>query len=246
MDTNKFILITGATSGIGEAAAIELSNTYNIVISGRNSEKLQQTLESCSKINRVLIWVCDLEIERKEIQDSLNSFLTINNIAISAFIHCAGTTEILPFRHFPIEKIDSIFNVNLFSALEILKVLLRKCNKGELTQIIFISSLSSIRGNKGNSIYSAAKGAINSLVYTLAKELAPKIRVNALLLGAINTPMLNERMQETSYKIKMQEEYPLGIGSVEDVITYIEFLLNPKTKWITGQNIVLDGGRTTL
>lgn len=243
--TNVFALVTGASSGIGERFAIEYSQNRRIVLSGRNYEKLDAVRKKCFNPDNHLIWCIDLANNRMDIFHSLNSFLLKFDIVIASFIHCAGVTKILPLRNFTHQYVDEIFNTNLFSAIEILRVLLKKENKGSLTNIIFISGLWSIRGDIGNSIYAASKGAINSLVCSLAQELAPKVRVNAILPGAIVTPMTVNLLLNSELGQKISKDYPLGLGSIEDIVNYIIFLLSDKSRWITGQNIVIDGGRST-
>jgi len=243
--TNAFTLITGASSGIGERCAIEHSQNRRIILSGRNYEKLDVVRQKCYNPDNHLIWCEDLANNRMDIFQSLNSFIVKFDIVIESFIHCAGVTKILPIRNFTIQYIDEIFNTNIFSAIEILRVLLKKDNKGSLTNIIFISGLWSIRGDKGNSIYAASKGAINSLVCSLAQELAPKVRVNAILPGAVVTPMTESLLLNSELGQMISKDYPLGLGAIEDIVNYILFLLSDKSRWVTGQNIVIDGGRST-
>jgi len=243
--TNAFTLITGASSGIGEKCAIEHSQNRRIILSGRNYEKLDVVRKKCFNSDNHLIWCIDLANKRMDIFHSLSSFLIEYDIVIESFVHCAGITKILPLRNFTPQYVDQIFNTNIFSALEILRVLLKKDNKGTLANIIFISGLWSIRGDIGNSIYAASKGAINSLVCSLAQELAPKVRVNAILPGAIVTPMTENLLLNSELGQKISKDYPLGLGTIEDIVNYILFLLSDKSRWITGQNIVIDGGRST-
>jgi len=243
--TNRFTLITGASSGIGEKCAVELSQNGRIILSGRNYDKLDIVRNKCINSNDHLIWCIDLANNRMDIFNSLSSFLKENDIVIESFIHCAGITKILPLRNFIPQYVDQIFNTNILSALEILRVLLKKDNKGSLTNIVLISGLWSIRGDIGNSIYAASKGAINSLVCSLAQELAPKVRVNAILPGAILTPMTMNLLLNSELSDKISKDYPLGLGTLEDIVNYIIFLLSEKSRWITGQNIVIDGGRST-
>lgn len=108
-----------------------------------------------------------------------------------------------------------------------------------------ISSLWSIRGESGNSVYAASKGAINSLVYSLAKELAPKVNVNAILPGAVRTSM-TEKLLDSEVGLKQLKDYPLGFGTPADVVNVVKFLLSDESAWITGQTINVDGGRTVL
>nr|WP_046404862.1 SDR family oxidoreductase [Odoribacter splanchnicus] len=242
---NSYILVTGASSGIGKGVAVALSKDHPVILVGRNYEKLCRVREECYLPERHLIWCCDLERERLEVFHSLTAFLQGNEGVVRAFVHCAGVTKILPLRNFQPEYVDRIFNTNVFSALEILRVLLKKTNKGCLENIVFISALWSVRGDVGNSVYAASKGALNSLVYSLAQELAPRVRVNVVSPGAILTPMTESLLQNEEFRKKVEKEYPLGIGSVEDVVHCVLFLLSPESKWITGQNYLVDGGRST-
>jgi NAD(P)-dependent dehydrogenase (short-subunit alcohol dehydrogenase family) len=240
---NKYTLITGASSGMGALCTIQLSKSRNIILASENYVMLELVKSKCFEPEKHLVWCCDFGKERAEIYNSLSELIKNKNLEIDTYIHFAGVTQILPLKNFLIPNVDKIFNINFFSIIEILRVLLKKPNKGILNQIILISALVSIRGDIGNSIYAASKGAINSLVYSLAQELAPKIRINSILPGAIMSPMTEK--SDPLYIEKLNQETPLGIGSMEDVVNYIEFLLSDKAKWITGQNIIIDGGRST-
>ena len=242
---SDYTIITGATSGIGEGLALSLSKTRKLILSGRNEDKLNSVKEKCKNTADHHVLCLDLVKEKDNLFAKTNEFLINKGITADTFIHCAGITTILPLRNFTPDYINEIFNTNFFSSLEIIRALLKKDNKGSLNNIIFLSGLWSIRGDVGNSIYAASKGAINSLVISLAQELAPKVRVNSVVPGAIITPMSEKKFKDQSYRDRVENDYPLGIGSVEDVVNYIEFLLSNKAKWITGQNLVIDGGRST-
>lgn len=241
----KYTLITGATSGIGEALAIELSKSRNLLLIGRNQQKIDAVLQMCSSEKSHKFICCDLNKEKQDIFLLLNEFLQKEGIEVDSFIHSAGVTRILPIRNFSIDIVDEIFNVNFFSAVEILRVLLKKNNHGSLKNVVMISSLWSIRGESGNSVYAASKGAINSLVYSLAKELAPKVNVNAILPGAVRTSM-TEKLLDSEVGLKQLKDYPLGFGTPADVVNVVKFLLSDESAWITGQTINVDGGRTVL
>lgn len=240
MDAKQYILITGASSGIGAACAIQLSEHYCLILAGRNLEKLDGIRQQCKNANEHLIWVCDLATERSEIANSLTAFLKEENAVVSTFIHCAGISKICPFKSVPMPYLNEIFNVNFFSAVEIIQSLLKRVNRNALENIVLISSFSSVRADKGNSIYAASKGAINALVTTLASELAPAVRVNALMPGVIETPMTEHLNEE--YKKRIEQATPLGLGSTDDVCNYVEFIISDKAKWITGQTLFVDGG----
>lgn len=240
--SKKYTLITGASSGMGALCAQHFSISDNLILASSNIEKLEQIKRKCSNSDSVILWHCNFATDRGHIAESLVQLLKDNDVIIDKYLHFAGITKLLPIKNFSIQNIDSIFNVNFFSILEILKALLKKVNKNSLESIVLISALVSERGNVGNSVYAASKGAINSLVYTLARELAP-IKINALLPGAIETPMTHNL--DEKYKIEMGKDTPLGWGSPQDVVDYAEFLVSKKAKWITGQCLFVDGGRNT-
>ncbi len=121
---------------------------------------------------------------------------------------------------------------------------MKKVNGKALKNIVFISSLASVRGESGNSVYAASKDANNSLVYSLARELALEIRINALMPGAIETPMTKVTPNE-DYLKKTLKDTSFGWVSQQDVLDYVEFLLSDKERIITGQTLFVDGGRST-
>lgn len=238
-----YILITGASSGMGALCAKHFSNSHRLIMASENLEMLQDVLKECSNPEQHILWHCNFATERENIVQSLTDLLKEHDAVVDQYVHFAGLTKLLPLKTFSIQNIDLIFNVNFFSILEIMKTLLKKSNAKALSNVVLISALVSERGNVGNSIYAASKGAMNSLVYTLARELAPDIRINALLPGAIETPM--SKNLDADYIAEMTKDTPLGWGHPQDVINYVEFLLSDKSNWITGQTLFVDGGRST-
>lgn len=238
-----YVLITGASSGMGALCAKHFSNSHKLIMASENLEMLQDVLKECANPEQHILWHCNFATERENIVQSLTDLLKQHDAVVDQYVHFAGLTKLLPLKTISIPNIDLIFNVNFFSILEIMKALLKKSNAKALSNVVLISALVSERGNVGNSIYAASKGAMNSLVYTLARELAPEIRINALLPGAIETPM--SKNLDADYITEMTKDTPLGWGQPQDVIDYVEFLLSDKAKWITGQTLFVDGGRST-
>ena len=239
----KYTLITGASSGMGAVCARQFSSSRRLIMASENLEMLQDVLKDCSHPENHILWHCNFATERESIMQSLVDLLKQHDAVVDEYVHFAGVTKLLPLKTFSISNIDLIFNVNFFSILEILKALLKKTNAKSLCNVVLISAMVSERGNVGNSIYAASKGAINSLVYTLARELAPDVRINALLPGAIETPM--SKNLDPDYVAEMTHDTPLGWGQPQAVVDYVEFLLSEKAKWITGQTLFVDGGRST-
>ena len=238
-----YTLVTGASSGIGAACAKLLSANALLILCGSNEERLEQTRLACAEPEKHIVWVCDFDKQHEEVFASLNEVLKTNDAVVDKYVHCAGITQILPIKDFSLAFAERVFHVNFFSIVEILRALLKRQNQKALQSVVLISALVSQRGDRGNAMYAASKGAINGMVYSLAQELAP-VRINALMPGLVDTPMAQRTPQE--FREKIWDSIPLGKGEPEDVANYVEFLLSDKARWVTGQTIFVDGGQSTL
>lgn len=240
----KTIFLTGATSSIGEVIAIHLSQKYNIVLSGRNNEKLKSLKERCSSKNKIYVLPLDLT-ELGNIEITISNFLKNEKITIEKFIHCAGFMKMVPLKLVSIDLLNTTFSTNIFSANILAKLFInKKINQAALENIVFISSNISNMGAKAMSTYGASKSALDGLMKCLAVELAPKVRVNSVLPGAILTEMSKSIFENEEVFNNMKLTYPLGIGKPNDIYEIVDFLLCEKSNWITGQQITVDGGRS--
>lgn len=237
-------LITGASSGIGRDAAVRLSKDRRLILHGRDRARLQETVSMCAESSAHLIWPYDLR-EVENLGTSLTNLLQGSSAGVEAFVHAAGSVKALPLRSVNYQVAMEMMNVNFFSAMEIVSLLVRqKINGSNLRSVVLISSIWSTFGAKGHSVYCASKAAADGLVRALAVELAPTVRVNSILPGAIRTSMAEGAFDDPAIVAKLKQDYPLGIGCPQDVSEAIEFLLSNKSRWITGQQLVVDGGRT--
>ena len=237
---NNYTLITGATSDLGLHICDLIGKDNNLLIQGRDSSRLEKIKKIIKfKKKKVLIWEQDFK-NFNDISVNLEKIFSKNKIKIDNFIHCAGFSRILPIRNFNKNLYDEIFNINFFSALEIIRVLVKKNNLKFLKNILFISAFYSKFGSKYNSIYASSKGAIDSVVKSLALELAP-IRVNSILPGAIRTRMSNNLFNNKIYFEEFKKRYLLGEANKLSIPETVMFLLSANC-WITGQNIRVDGG----
>jgi len=239
----EYILISGASSGIGRTLAIRLSEQHNVILHGRNLERIEETKRACSKETSHLIFQFDLQHYDK-VEKELSDFVIQNKINIKHFVHCAGTLKMLPLKLFTSEMMNSIFSVNVFSAALITKVLVNKRINKTLKGIVFISSNISNFGAKAFSIYGSSKGALDSLMRSLAVELAPFVRVNSVLPGSIQTEMTEKILDNAELYERLIKTYPLGIGYPDDIYEAVAFLISDKSRWITGLQLTVDGGRT--
>jgi len=239
-----YTLITGAASGFGRCIAQKLAPSRKLVLADINAEKLDAVRQTCAHPDQHLMWVRDLN-QLNGIGDELAAWLTAKKIAVDHFVHSAGLFGIQFARANEMAFVNRLFNVNVFSAMEIIRPLVSKrVNQGALRSITFISAIGSRLGGKGYAVYAASKGAVNAMSLSLAVELAPAVRVNAVLPGTIETEMNREHFANADFVASVQSLHPLGVGRPEDVADAVEFLSSDRARWITGQEMVVDGGRS--
>jgi NAD(P)-dependent dehydrogenase (short-subunit alcohol dehydrogenase family) len=244
MERSICTLITGASSGIGRETSIRLSASRKLILHGRDAARLEETRRLCNNSERHVFWNLDLR-EVDQIEDSLTKLLEQNQLAVESFVHCAGTLRLLPLRSVDRAMVREIMDVNFSSAVEIVRLLIRKkINEKHLRGIVFVSSTASQFGARGFNLYCASKGALDAFMRALAVELAPGVRVNSVLPGAVHTAMTEGMLTDPETLKRLQTGYPLGLGEPSDIASAIVFLLSDAARWITGQQLVVDGGRT--
>ncbi len=238
-----YTLITGASSGVGRELAIALSKSRNLILNGRNMERLLETKAMCQ--NEPLIWAYDLA-DNQNIEAALSSWIKETGITVSSFVHCAGLMKMIPVRAVNVATIISTYSVNVFAPLLVTKVLAaRKINGKNLKSVVFISSNISDRGAAAFSVYGSSKAALDGLMRNLAMELAPAVRINSVLPGGMITEMTKDIFSDEAKRAEFEKNYPLGIGTPAEIAPVVEFLLSDQSRWMTGQQITVDGGRTT-
>lgn len=238
------ILITGASSGMGREMAVRFSERYKVIVNGRNLERLQETVAMCQNSDQHLIWQYDLS-NIDGLEDSLTSFLKDEVTTVDYYVHCAGMMKNYPIKMVNAMMLQQTFNTNVLSAELITKMLVNKrLNNGALKSIVYISSNISGFGAKAHSVYGASKGALDAMMKSLAVELAPNVRVNSVLPGAVRTALTEHVFEDEELIDRMKATYPLGLGTTTDIYEAVNFLLSEGARWITGQQITVDGGRT--
>ncbi|HEY1132393.1 MAG TPA: SDR family oxidoreductase [Roseateles sp.] len=237
-------LVTGASSGLGRETAIRLSRLGPVLLHGRDQPRLEETRALCTHPERHRLWLHDL-VDVDTIEASLLQTLAGQGLQVARFVHCAGVLQVGPLRLLDRAAIGRTMNVNFLSAVEITRLLVRKkVNEKALTGVVFVSSTASQFGAKGFGIYCASKSALDGYMRALAVELAPAVRVNAVLPGAVRTAMTEHMFNDPDVVERMRRDYPLGVGEQADIASAVEFLLSDQARWITGQQLVVDGGRT--
>lgn len=240
----KVYLVTGVTSGIGKAASIELLNRGATIIGiGRSQKKISDLQEKFGKENLIFLSL-DLS-HTNTLEEKLLPLLERVGRKLDGLVLCAGREETLPIPSQKPAKIKSIFDINLFSNIELIRVFSKKKYGNVDSSIIIVSSVMSIVGQPGKIGYCSSKSAILGLVKSSALELAKRgIRINAISPGVVLTPMTKQLFEQLSKENveRIMEMHPLGFGDVDDICPLIIFLLSSGSKWITGQNYIVDGG----
>ena len=244
---SKTIVITGASSGIGRQCAIDCASMgANIILIARNEERLKETLNMMEGDGHHY-YVADIAI--KNTIATLVSSIVEDNGKIDGFVHSAGIEKTLPIKLLAPSDYEEVFKINTLSAFEFVRQFnhVKIFNKGG--SIVFISSISGFIARPGLAAYSASKGALISTSKVMALEMSKKaIRVNCISPGTILTPMMEKVLQSMTEDAheKRVSGFPLGLGQPSDISYACIYLLSDASRWVTGQNLIVDGGYTVL
>jgi NAD(P)-dependent dehydrogenase (short-subunit alcohol dehydrogenase family) len=235
----KKVLVTGASFGIGKAIAIECSKMgAQLVITGRNKERLNETFSVLAGENHIQIQV---ELSNETEIDAL-----VENLpALDGCVNSAGINRPALTQYIEKKDILDIFTINAFAPFSIVRKLVQAKKLKKKASIVFISSISGIFcSSPGGSLYSASKGAINGFAKGLALDLANRgIRVNSVNPGIIDTKLFTDSAVSQEQLKEEIKRYPLKrFGKPEEVAYAVIYFLSDATEWITGSNLVVDGG----
>lgn len=239
----KTILVTGASSGIGQATAIECSRMgATLVLTGRNEERLLETYNSLETEGQLhQLFTADLSSA-----DGISALVT-KLPRLDGCVNNAGIGKTLPIPFISWDELDRIYCLNSFAPMLLTKELVRKKKLSNPSSLVFTLS---IAGNfnilPGNAIYGSAKTSLSAFVKYAAVELAAKgIRCNAVSPGMVNTPLIDKQVYSEEDKSKDMSLYPLKrYGKPEEIAYAIIYLLSDASAWVTGTNLVIDGGRS--
>lgn len=238
--SGKTILVTGASSGIGQETAIECSRMgAKVIITGRNLDRLQETFDQLEGNGHIQI-VADLN-EEEDILRLADACPPLHGL-----VNNAGRGKSKPVQFIKKEDLQDVFDTNLFGVALLTKSLLKKKKVLSGASLVFTSSISAYNSAPGLAIYASSKAAVTAYMRTCALELGTKgIRSNAVLPGMVETKLINSGTYTDDDRQKDLELYPLGrYGNPLDIASAIVFLLSDASSWITGSELVVDGGRS--
>lgn len=237
----KTILVTGASSGIGQSVAVECSRMgATVVITGRDRERLLQTMAMMEGEDHALV-TADLS-HFEEIERLANDCPKLDGVS-----HNAGIANMVTVKHITADRLGLMMGTNALAPILLTQQLLSRKRLNKNSSIVFTSSLSGIYCvHYGESIYAASKGAVGGFAKGAALELAAQgIRVNCVNPSIIRTPLFENEGGALSEE-QMQEKianYPLRrLGEPTDVSWAHVFLLSDASSWITGIDLPVDGG----
>ena len=238
----KVALITGSSRGIGAACATEFAQAgYNVIIHcNSNVERAKDVANACISLGAEVL-VCQADVSKydeceKLVQESISKFGFIDVLVNNAGIEFNGS-----IMDTEIEKFDQVMKTNAYGPFYMSKLIVPYMLNEKSGSIIFISSTSASTGALGSSAYSSSKSALLGLTKTLARDLAPiGINVNAISPGAIETDMVSVLPEELKTWIK-SSVYAARLGKPEEIGATAVFLASDKAKYLTGQNITVDG-----
>ena len=235
----KTILVTGASSGLGRATAIACARMgSSLVITGRNTDRLQETFDQLGDEFATQI-LADLTV-KEDLERLLAALPHLDGAVL-----CAGNSTTLPLQFGSREKFDEMFEVNFFAPIELLRLMYKKkvLNKG--ASVVLIASIGGTHSfMPGNGVYGASKAALNSVMKYAAREYASrKVRVNSICPGMVDTPLIHRGTITEEQLAQDAKRYPLGrYGRPEDIAHGAIYLLSDASCWLTGHDLVIDGG----
>ena len=238
--SDRRILITGASSGIGRACAICAAGLgATVIVTGRREDALVETLSKCKGEGH-------LSIAGDITSSEFVTDLVLKAGKIDGLVHAAGIGPTCPIGMLTQDHINAVMRTNYLSFLELMKFYSRIKYRSSHLSVVAISRVASCRGWGGVTVYCGSKGALSSSVRALAVELAHKgVRVNAVCPSNIKTPLYQSGAVDLNDADSLKEllkKQPLGLGEPEQVAWPVCFLLSDAASFITGVNLPVDGG----
>lgn len=229
----KNILVIGGSSGIGEMLTNTLAEAgHQIYATYHQHSKDSQN----SNIHYSFLNVMEGEFDFDFLPDRLDGF-----------VYCPGSINLKPFSRIKPEAFEEDYKLQVVGAVKVLQSILSKLKAAQNASIVFFSTVAVQLGFNFHTQVAASKGAIEGLTRSLAAELAPTIRVNAIAPSLTDTPLAEKLLSSDEKKKANAERHPLKkIGTPKDIADMASFLLSDNSSWMTGQVLHLDGGMSSI
>lgn len=231
---SKNIVVVGGSHGIGLATVEALAaEGHHITVISRTEGGLASHLVA----NHILMDITEEEIDESALPEQ-----------IDGLVYCPGSIELKPFRSLKLDQFRKDMEINVFGAIKSIKACLKGMKRSEhLPSVVLFSTVAVKVGMPFHASIASAKGAVEGLVKSLAAEMAPKIRVNAIAPSLTNTPLAEKLLSSPERKEASNQRHPLKrFGEAEDIAAATAFLISDQSSWVTGQILGVDGGMSTL
>jgi NAD(P)-dependent dehydrogenase (short-subunit alcohol dehydrogenase family) len=231
---NRNIFIVGGTSGIGLEIVKALLDRGDRVFVGSRNESASGDV---SHATHLPLDVTAPDIDLDPLPDTLQGV-----------VYCPGTIRLRPFQRLSPTDFTQDYQINLLGAVRVLQGCLARLKKSSAgAAVVLFSTVAVKTGMPFHASIASAKGAVEGLTRSLAAELAPRIRVNALALSLTDTPLAQDLLSSDERRKASAERHPLKrIGTPAEVAGFVTYLLSDTASWITGQIIPVDGGLSAL
>ncbi len=236
--TGKNFVVTGASSGIGRQIAADLAAANAKVLAIARREEELGELQKQYKDN-IVTGICDVR-QYDKLEECIKAFVTACG-KLDGCVHVAGIIDITPLKSYDEASAKAIMDVSFWAGMKLLQLVTKVSYANRGTSNVLFASASASRGQKGFFAYSAAKAAVKVAVQSAAKEISAKQhRVNSISPGVVDTKMTTkyELVRDQSYI----DQHLIGTGTTCDVSGVALFLLSSRSGWITGTDVVVDGG----
>ncbi len=234
----KTVLITGASSGIGQQIAIEVSKAGGrVVLTGRDTDRLSHTQSLLEgQGHTALPFDLTIPAHIEALAEQVDT--------LDGFVHSAGITTHKPAKMIREQDISKVFEINFQTAVLLISQLLKRKKLKDGASIVLLSSAATRFTYYGGAMYTASKAALEAYCKVLAMEIAPKrMRANCLVPSFVETPMVEGAESVISGEVleHYRKSAPLGFGETHDVAYPAVFLLSDAGRWMTGSTLVLGG-----
>jgi NAD(P)-dependent dehydrogenase (short-subunit alcohol dehydrogenase family) len=244
--TGKTALVTGATSGMGKAIAEAMGlHGAKVVVSSNDPVGVQKTVDEFQEIGIEGLGVsCDMS--HQEDIELLFQQTTQHFGKIDILVNCVGLAVTGGLQDINSESFQKTMGLNLQSAIYLTQLVIPQMQAQQDGAIIYLASIAGVRGNKNLGLYGISKAGLIEMARNLAVEFGPdNIRVNTISPGLINTPFSESLMKNEAFMKKRLAQTPLRkVGEVEEIAGVAVMLASKAGGFITGQNIIVDGGTT--
>ncbi|MGB5386277.1 MAG: SDR family oxidoreductase [Eudoraea sp.] len=225
----KNILLIGGSYGIGLSIVKQLQETHTIYVASRSAEGLKAL-----NVKHITFDALTDSLDTTQLPEELHGF-----------VYCPGSINLKPLKMLSMSNFEEDMQLNFFSMVKVVKDIIGRM--ADNSSMVFFSTVAVSTGMPFHTSVSAAKGAIEGFVKSLAAEYAPKVRTNVIAPSLVDTPLAGRLLNNDRKKESMAERHPLKrVGNPEDIANIATFLLSDKSGWITGQVLGVDGGLSTL